>query len=126
MIKEIAFTAYYVTDLSRAVAFYEDVLELKTSHYMDVWAEFEIGAGAFALTTYGTPSSQGANIAFEMTDLDATLAKFRAKGVTLVPFEVDGQVVAPDILDTPVCRMFMAKDPDGNVFILHQRKEGHL
>ena len=52
-IKEFAFTAYPVTDLSRARKFYEGVLGLKTSaEYIKDdfgWVEYESGGATFAL-----------------------------------------------------------------------------
>ena len=120
MIKEIAFTAYSVTNVARSVEFYEAVLGLKAAYAYEQWGEFEIGTGAFSLTTYGKPSPNGATIAFEVEDLDATLATFQAREIPIVQM-----VPEQPILDTPVCRMFTAQDPDGNVFIMHQRKPGH-
>jgi catechol 2,3-dioxygenase-like lactoylglutathione lyase family enzyme len=52
MIKEIAFTGSSVTDMTRARAFYEDVLGLKPSEEMagGKWIEYEVGGGVFAIT----------------------------------------------------------------------------
>ncbi len=50
MIKEIAFTAYRVTDMARARRFYEEHpgLPLALNH-QDVWVAYEAGDGTFAI-----------------------------------------------------------------------------
>ena len=118
MINEIAFTVTPVTDLSRARAFYEGVLELKpTSLYEEAgWVEYEIGAGAFALGKADEkwkPSAAGSCVAFEVDDLDATVTKLKESGV---PFDMD-------VMDTPVCCMAVVLDPDGSKVMIHKRKE---
>ena len=49
---EMAFTGYPVTDMARARAFYEGILNLKTSmvyeHETRAWVEYDIGAGTLA------------------------------------------------------------------------------
>ena len=118
MITEIAFTVTPVTDLSRARGFYEGVLGLKpTSIYEEAgWVEYEIGAGAFALGKADEkwkPSAAGSSVAFEVDDLDATIAKLKESGVS---FDMEA-------IDTPVCRMAVVLDPDGSKVMIHKRKE---
>ena len=117
MINEIAFTVTPVTDLSRARAFYEGVLELKPSSLYEEagWVEYEIGAGAFALGKADEkwkPSTAGSCVAFEVDDLDATITKLKQGGV---PFDME-------VTDTPVCRMAVVLDPDGSKVMIHKRK----
>ena len=116
MINEIAFTVTPVTDLPRARAFYEGVLGLKpTSLYEEAgWVEYEIGAGAFAIgkSDGWKPSAFGSSVAFEVDDLDATVAKLKESGVT---FDME-------VMDTPVCRMAVVLDPDGSKVMIHKRK----
>ena len=117
MITEIAFTVTPVTDLSRARGFYEGLLGLKpTSVYEEAgWVEYEIGSGAFALGKADEkwqPSALGSSVAFEVDDLDTTLANLKQSGVT---FDMDA-------IDTPVCRMAVVFDPDGSKVMIHQRK----
>jgi predicted enzyme related to lactoylglutathione lyase len=116
MIKEIAFTMYAVTDLGQSRKFYEEVLGLQAARdFGEQWVEYDLGPSTFALSTYGTPSPQGASIAFEVDDFDETLARLREGGV-----EFEGEPI-----DTPVCRIALVRDPDRNQFIIHKRKEGH-
>ena len=117
MITEIAFTVTPVTDLGRARSFYEGLLGLQpTSLYEEAgWVEYEIGAGAFALGKADDkwkPSASGSTVAFEVDDLDATLAKLKESGVT---FDMEA-------IDTPVCRMAVVLDPDGSKVMIHKRK----
>jgi predicted enzyme related to lactoylglutathione lyase len=85
MIKEIAFTGSSVTDMKRARAFYEDVLGLRVNEEMagGKWIEYQVGGGIFAITNIDpnwTPSSQGTAVAFEVDDLDKTIAGLKKSG----------------------------------------------
>ena len=58
------------------------------------------------------PSTQGTSVAFEVDDLDATVEALKAKGIA----------IDMGIFETPVCRMAIISDPDGNHVTLHHRK----
>ena len=61
MITSIAFTAYPVSNMERARAFYEHVLGLQASHhYQDVWVEYDLGGSTFAITTTDMGHTPGA------------------------------------------------------------------
>lgn len=117
-IKEIAFSCYPVTDMTRAQAFYEGVLGLKaTANYQGEgmhWVEYDIGTGTLALgmAPKMTPSSTGCSVSLEVADFDQAIAELKAAGVrfTFGPF------------DTGVCQMAFVSDPDGNSVGIHQRK----
>jgi predicted enzyme related to lactoylglutathione lyase len=118
MLQKVAFTMYPVKDMPRARAFYEETLQLGPSNSgaSSPWVEFDLpGGGCLAITTV-TPSepsaSAGGTIAFEVDDLPAALAELKAKGVT----------IAAEGIESPVCRMAVIKDPDGNAIILHKLK----
>lgn len=117
MINEIAFVGTPVTDMQRAREFYEGALELKPTHEAcdGQWVEYDIAGGTFAITNIEPewkPSGQGTTVAFEVDDLDATIAGLKAKGIS----------IDMGIFETPVCRMAIVSDPDGNKLTLHQRK----
>jgi predicted enzyme related to lactoylglutathione lyase len=117
MITEVAFTGTPVTDMKRARAFYEGVLGFKPTMESagGLWVEYEVGAGTLGIGSYGDawkPSPDGTCIAFEVDDLDAEVARLKAKGVP----------VPMDVMDTPVCRFAIVSDPDGNRLMLHKRK----
>ena len=117
MIKHIAFTLYPVTDMARARRFYEDTLGLCLTR-REVrefeWVEYDLGGGTFALTDLtegGAPSADaGGSIAFEVQNVDETVQQLRAKGVR----------VKLEPLSTPVCRLAVILDSEGNALTLHQ------
>ena len=118
-IKSIAFSAYPVSDMARSRAFYEESLGLSLSHnFRDTWVEYDLAGATFTITTMAEdlkPGARGGFVAFEVDDLDAWIELLQAKGVPILiePFE------------TPVCRMGVVADPDGNGITLHQAKPGH-
>lgn len=117
-INEIAFTCYPVTDLKRARRFYEEVLTLKPSHIFGddttAWVEYDVGAGTLSIGN-GAPewkaAAGGGCIGLEVDDFDAALKTLKENKVAMKP-----------PFDTPVCRMVVVSDPDGNSLILHKRK----
>lgn len=112
MLKKIAFTAYPVKDMTRARAFYEGELGLKLSTKPhDVWIEYDPPGGCFALTTTLQPASNGgAIIAFEVENVDQLTETLRSHGVT----------IRAEPFSSPVCRMAVVADPEGNSVLLHQ------
>jgi predicted enzyme related to lactoylglutathione lyase len=115
MINSIAFTVYPVSNMERARAFYEHVLGLHASyHYQDVWVEYDLSDETFAITTTQmghTPGTKGAVVAFEVSDLDAFVLKMKERAVPFVT----------EVFDTPVCRMAVIEDQDGNHITIHKR-----
>jgi len=121
-ISEIAFSCYAVTDFARARAFYEGVLGLKSTMLVGEpggmqWAEYEIGSGALSIGSAPgmfKPSPDGCSVALEVEDFDAAIATLKQHNVK---FRIEP-------MDTPVCRMAMVFDPDGNTLCIHKRKGG--
>ena len=115
MVKDVAFIAYSVKDVPRAVAFYRDVVGLTPGDLAsDHWAEFDVGATTFGIgngESIGIPVGSQASAAFEVDDVVAMRERMTAQGVQ-----------ATEIWDSPSCWAFFATDPDGNRFALHQRK----
>jgi predicted enzyme related to lactoylglutathione lyase len=76
---------YWVTDMDRAVAFYENVLGLTLARRDGQdWAEFDAGGRRFAL--HGATEGQsvtpgGATAVFVVEDLDRARASLSARGV---------------------------------------------
>jgi predicted enzyme related to lactoylglutathione lyase len=115
---EFAFTGYPVTDMARARAFYEGVLGLKTGTIWEeadhAWVEYDLGGHTLAInngTKEWKPSSDGPAIALEVEDFDATIAELKKRGVRFT--------VEP--LTSPVCRLAVILDPDGNSLAIHKR-----
>lgn len=120
MIKHVAFFAYPVTDVARARAFYEGFLGLKTDLAHEIpqmpgvwWIEYDVAGATIAISNAWPPSGQsGPSVAFEVDDLDAFHQKAQAASVPIT--------FSP--MDSPVCRFFGIKDPDGNDITIHQAK----
>lgn len=118
MLKKVAFTMYPITDVARARDFYEKKLGLMLGshgHQGDRWwIEYDLpGGGCLALTNFTSeqPSADsGGTIAFEVEDLDALVARLKSEDV----------VFKSDIIHSPVCRMAVCLDSEGNSILLHQ------
>lgn len=117
-VNAIAFTGYPVTDMARARAFYEGVLGLKTGdtfeHEGRHWIEYDIGAGTLAVTNMSDawqPAAQGPSAALEVEDFDVAVAVLRAAGAKF----------ALEPTASPVCRLAVVQDPDGNSIAIHKR-----
>jgi predicted enzyme related to lactoylglutathione lyase len=119
MLQKVAFTMYPIRDTERARAFYEGVLGLKVGSHSSNghWTEYDLpGGGCIALfkTDSIEPSAAaGGTIAFEVAELDASIAELQTKGV-----EFKAQMI-----HSPVCRMSIILDPDGNSIMLHELKK---
>lgn len=119
-ITEIAFSCYAVTDFARARGFYEGVLGLKPTMQVGEpggmqWAEYDIGSGTLSIGSAPgmfKPSADGCSVALEVEDFEGAIATLKQHNIKfrMEPFE------------TPVCRMAMVFDPDGNTLCIHKRK----
>ena len=120
MFKKVAFTMYPITDVTRARTFYEETLGLKRGSMGNkgerYWIEYDLpGGGCLALTNFvpDKPSdAAGGTIALEVEDLDRLIADLKSKGVTF----------KSEIIHSPVCRMAVCLDSEGNSLLLHQLK----
>jgi predicted enzyme related to lactoylglutathione lyase len=122
MISKVAFTMYPVTDVARARAFYEETLGLEAGSVggddgRGYWVEYDLpGGGCFAITNFiaDAPSENaGGTVAFEVSDLDRLIDDLKARDVTF----------RGDIVHSPVCRMAVCLDPEGNSILLHELKK---
>ncbi len=108
---------YPVKNINRAMEFYKNNLGLipsKTSANGN-WVEYDLPqGGCFAITTLAEgvkPSSvSGGSIAFEVENLDSLTQRLKENGVT---FKLD-------VFSSPVCRMAIIIDSEGNAITLHQ------
>ncbi len=117
MIKEVAFVAIAVSDKERARRFYQETLELTpgSTAMGGAWVEYELGGTTIGVGCHPDwkPSRDGTSVAFEVDDIDATIARLKERGVT---FDMEKT-------ETPVCWMAQFRDPDGNKLLVHQRKQ---
>jgi len=117
--KKVAFTMYPVKDWQRARAFYGGTLGLPAGSQSanGVWTEYDLpGGGCLAL--FAGPglepsASSGGSVALEVEDLDALSARLAAEGVTF----------KEKMIHSPVCRMAIILDSEGNSLILHELKK---
>lgn len=116
MFKKVAFTMYPVKDAARARQFYETTLGLTrgSGAPSGTWTEYDLPGGGclalFATDDLQPSASAGGSVALEVEDLDALVARLKAEGVQ---FKAEG-------IASPVCRMAVALDSEGNAIILHQ------
>jgi len=119
-VSEVAFFGYPVSDMKRAKDFYERVLGLKVGEIDEeipvmpgkYWVEYEVGSQTFAISNAWEPSGQnGPSIAFEVEDFEEAMNHLKKEGVKIVA----------EYLETPVCRIALIEDPDGNGITIHKR-----
>jgi predicted enzyme related to lactoylglutathione lyase len=119
MLKKVAFTMYPVKDATRARAFYEETLGLTAGSKASngVWTEYDLPGGGclalFASEDIAPSANAGGSVALEVDDLDAENARLRAKGVEY----------KAEMIHSPVCRMSVILDSEGNSIILHELKK---
>ena len=116
-VERIAFACIPVAEMKRARAFYEGVLDLQVSEEMGggEWIEYDAGGDTIAITTANEqfgPSEQGISIALEVDDFDPAITKLKHAAV---PFALEP-------FDSPVCRVAVVQDPDGNKIMIHKLK----
>ena len=114
---KVAFTGIPVTDMKRARAFYEGVLKLQPSAEFaeGVWIEYEIGPDTIAIGSVGEqwkPSEDGTSVAIEVEDFAEAIESLKAANARILD----------DSVESPVCRMAIVQDPDGNKIIIHKLK----
>jgi len=105
--------AYYTGDPARSTTFYRDVLGLEpTLESPGQGAEFTFADGqTFGVWKPHDGKTSGGVIMFTVGDAKAAVEQYRAKGAEI-----------QDVMETPVCFTAEGVDPDGNAFIIHQRK----
>jgi predicted enzyme related to lactoylglutathione lyase len=105
MISGIATIWLPVTDMQRAVTFYQDALGLDVLDHDGDWSEVTAGDQRIGLNASESPAGDGgAVIAFSVDDLDATVAQLTERGVRF----------ADAVSEHPWGRVAPFRDPDGN------------
>lgn len=119
MFKKVAFTMYPVKDPQRARSFYEETLGLTAGSKSSngVWTEYDLPGGGclalFATQDIQPSAAAGGSVALEVEDLDALIARLKGEGVQF----------QADMIHSPVCRMAIMLDSEGNSIILHELKK---
>ena len=108
------FVSVPVQDMTRAKAFYRDVLDLHSPNWDDGWPEIETGNVSVYLvdpTVMGLEfAPHTAPLALRVPDVAAAKAELEGRGV-----EFTGEQ------DTGVCKMAFFNDTEGNGLMLHRR-----
>ena len=105
MIKRINHLTFPVSDLKKAVAFYENILGLKKTGEWGNYAIFDVGGTDLALE----PKGKEIDIFMQVDDVDKEYRDLKKKGVSFVREPKDQYWGG---------RTAMFADPDGNKFIL--------
>jgi len=106
---------YSVTDVPRAAAFYKELLDVKTTSWeSEHGAEWILDDGsAFGVGKLpGAPHVPSGVVLFAVADVAALTPR-----VT----ELGGKLTG-DLRDLEPCLQQWCLDPDGNAFVLHQKK----
>ena len=114
MIKRIWDVTFTVSDLGRAIWFYEEVLGLQKKYEFQDYAGFDCGGVEIGLKTWGgleKPRKGEPCVNFLVEDVDEAYKTLRQRGVTFLK--------EPD--DTPWGgRIALFTDPDGNLLQITQ------
>ena len=116
MFTQIDYTMVVVSDMTRSVAFYRDILGIPLKFESPDWTEFQTGATTLALHGGGItqePSARGngdkyagtCSIGFNVEDVDKTYEELKAKGARFVmpPTQREGEGI----------KLAVCIDPDG-------------
>ena len=117
----IDFFCYTVSDIGKSADFYENTLGLTLVAWLDTgWVEFGIGDSPTVLALRAGREGQdatgdgGGAIAIAVDDVRRTVDELRAHGVD----------VALEPGEQATCHAAGIADPDGNLILLHSRKDG--
>jgi catechol 2,3-dioxygenase-like lactoylglutathione lyase family enzyme len=78
-------------DLARAKSFYRDKLGLNPSEERPGGLRYQCGNGSFSLfESAGIPSGNHTQLAWEVDDIEATVAQMRARGVVFEEYDLPG------------------------------------
>ena len=116
MFSKVDYIKVNVSDMSRSVAFYRDILGLPLKFQSPGWSEFQTGATTLALHQIRArvggegraptePVAGTCSIGFSVEDLEATYRELAARGA---PF-----VLAPTEQVNEGIRLAVCVDPDG-------------
>ncbi|MEK9629076.1 MAG: VOC family protein [Nitrospinota bacterium] len=107
---QIAFISYPVTDLTRAVEFYQKVLEIEPLFQREDWVEFKLENQRFALQKAPVTEPSGAVLYLLAQPLERQVERLERLGAKLVN--------TSEIYSYGKLARF--EDPDGNIFGLYE------
>lgn len=114
IVKGIDIAGFLVKDPAKAIAFYRDVLGIVPTEIDEEGrgAEFTLADGSTFGVWRPEDGETGGFVMFAVDDIASATEQLRSRGVRV-----------PDPIDGPVCQMTFGQDPEGNGFIIHQRKK---
>jgi predicted enzyme related to lactoylglutathione lyase len=115
-VRAIDFVVMNVSDMERSKAFYRDTLGMAFPIWEDSanFQEFESQPVAMALRVDKRNPGKNAAIALAVEDVAAAVEELKGKGVKVVG----------ETREFETCTSAMIEDPDGNLLLLHKRKDG--
>jgi lactoylglutathione lyase len=106
MFDKLGVVMVVVSDMTRSVAFYRDVLGLPLRYQTPYWSEFDVGGVVLALhpagDTLAVEPTTGINFGFYVEEIDAVLEQIRSRG---------GEIASRD--EEPFGILAHVRDPDG-------------
>ncbi len=107
---KIAFISYPVSDLDRAVKFYQKVLGKEPLFHRDDWVEFDLDGQRLALQKSSSPARAGATVYFLAQPIEGFV--FRLKELDAI---LDGNIEIHSY-----GKLARFQDPDGNILGLYE------
>ena len=106
----IAFISYPVTNLDRAVEFYQKALGKEPLFHREDWAEFELGGQRLALNKSSSISGIGAIVYFLAQPIEGFILRMKELDAVL-----DGNIEIHSY-----GKLARFRDPDGNILGLYE------
>lgn len=112
-------------DLARAKSFYRDKLGLTPSEERPGGLRYQCGNGWFSLfESAGVPSGNHTQLAWEVDDVDATVAQLRAHGVVFEEYDLPGLKTVNGIAE--VAGHYLSRGGVGEKAAWFRDSEGNL
>ena len=109
----IAFVSYQVTNLNRAVKFYQKVLGKEPLFHKEDWAEFALGGQRLALKKSSSTIGIGATVYFLAQPIEGFILRIK---------ELDA-VLEGNIEIHSYGKLAHFRDPDGNILGIYEPPE---
>ena len=112
-------------DLERARAFYSEKLGLDPLEERPGGLRYKCGEGEFVLfQSSGASSGDHTQMAFDVEDIEATIADLQARGLTFEEFEMSGMETVDGITEVP--GNYPSKGGKGERAVWFRDSEGNL
>ena len=115
-------TALPVEDLARAKAYYRDKLGLEPTREVEgaLFYEGSSDSGFLLFPTSGRPSGQHTQMAWFVTDIVATVAELKRRGVRFEEYDFPGLKTIDGVADLGYEKSAWFRDSEGNLLALGQ------